>query len=194
MARPRRGKATTRGAWSRPGAVVSRTNRRSIYEGRIFIEQSPTFDVRVDGTPVLVQDRGQWSPSPEETGLAPLASPGLLALAALALWEGYRHLNVIPSAQRHPSVYAFAVIAPVAALVLTRHRGRGRRTLLQNALVAAAVALGLFTPVALVVDGPVTGPLLGVADMLTAALALATVVVGESLASGLRGKYRSHRR
>ncbi len=60
--------------------------------------------------------------------------------------------------------------------------------------MAAAVLLGLFTPVALVVDGPVTSLMLGVADMLTAALALVAVVVDERLPSGLRGKYRSHRR
>ena len=105
-----------------PGPTTA--NRDSLYEGRILAAQSERFEPRTDGSLATLGAGVPPAPTrPTTPGGAPaLASPGLTVLAATGIMEGYRQFHLIPSAHLRLSNYAFAVIAPLVAVLLARSR------------------------------------------------------------------------
>lgn len=182
MSWTRREHSTTRCAGALPGPRGSGTNAGSYYEGRVLVAQPSTFEARTDGAPAAsVAIAATRRSRPARRPSTSLTSPGLLVLAALAVLEGYRQLQLIPSADWHPSAYLFATGAPVLALVVTwpyrvKSRGPGQRV-----AVGAAAALAVITPVAMLFDRPHAGVVVGVSDMTLAAIALGAVLAGERL-------------
>jgi len=171
--------ATTRAA---AGAAPPHTtaNVGPPYEGRVLAVQPPQFAARIDG-PVATRDTDSVTVTrPGPPGGPPaLASPGLIVLAAVAIMEGYRQLHLIPSAHLRLSNDAFAVMAPLAAVLLARSRRRGHRTLAQRSLLVVAVLIGVATPLVLAGHRSEAGVLLGAGDLAVAIFALWAVLAGE---------------
>jgi len=156
-------------------------NRGSLYEGRILVAQAEGFEPRTHGsagTGAIGAPSGARPVTPPGRASA-MASPGLMVLTAVAVMQGYRQLHVIPSAHLRLSQYAFAVCAPLVAVLLARSRRAWRRTLVQRGLLIVAVAIGVATPLVLAGARPEAGPVLGIGDMAVAAVALWAVLAGE---------------
>jgi len=115
-----------------------------------------------------------------------LRAPGLILLATVFLIEGYSWLGVIQF--RHSSAASvlsgsaglalLSLLAPLAAVLLTR----GRRTggwALDDLVIVIAVAVTIATITALVVGGPAWRTVAGTTDLLLAATVIGTVVLGE---------------
>jgi hypothetical protein len=135
-------------------------------------------------------DDSQWPTT--ESPIGPVAerdpvlsSPGMALLGAVSILEGYRWIGAIPSSDSRLSTLvssrggavAFALLATVAVLVLTRAGEGGRRTRPQL-LVRLATAAVIASSVAVLLAG--TGTLakdaVGVSDLLLAS-ALAGVLI-----------------
>jgi hypothetical protein len=98
-------------------------------------------------------------------------------VAALAVLEGYRQLDLISPVPRHP-VAVVALIVLVAVAALTRPPRDGHRMLVQKAALTAG-ALGVIISLA---ESTNLGPgaaLLGTIDMLIAVFAIGSAVAGE---------------
>ena len=116
-----------------------------------------------------------------------LRAPGLAVLAALFLVEGYRWLGIVHGGTTGLGSLLFgtAGLAVVAVLapVMTAYLGRGRRTnawvSVEDVVIVVAVAVTVTTSTALVVGGSVWRDVAGTTDLLLAATALGTVVLGE---------------
>jgi hypothetical protein len=102
-----------------------------------------------------------------------------MVLAAVAVMEGYHHLHLISSSAWCPPCYPFAVAAPLAAVGLTRPGAGHRRSLAQRLVVGTAVALCALTPVAMVVNQPLSELLVGTLDIVAAVAAVGAVLMGE---------------
>jgi hypothetical protein len=162
-----------------PGATTP--NRDSLYEGRILAAQSERFEPRTDGSLATLGAGVPPTPTrPTTPGGAPaLASPGLTVLAATGIMEGYRQFHLIPSAHLRLSNYAFAVIAPLVAVLLARSRRGWYRNAAQRSLLVAALLTGLATPLVLAAARSQSGLLLGAPDLAVAGCALWAVLAGE---------------
>jgi hypothetical protein len=121
-------------------------------------------------------------------------SPLLVMLAAISILEGYRWLDVIRATPWLPSAPVFVALAIPTASALTRPRGGERRGLVQNAVMAASVALVAATGLMLFVHGPSVTHLLGTSDLLVAISALGAAaaaqcqrqMLGENIDAGER--------
>jgi hypothetical protein len=135
---------------------------------------------RSSGLTVDVAGRttGERVPGGDGPAIRPLISPGLVLLASAAFLEAYRSLHVLP-ASRWDSSLAFAVVAIVLALVLTRPRPGDDRDRVGRLVVDAAVLVVVTTVVATVVDGSDALTARGAADLLFAVLCLGVAVTGE---------------
>jgi hypothetical protein len=115
-----------------------------------------------------------------------LRAPGLVALAATFLIEGYRWLGVIHvGTTQFGSVFfgtvglgAVALAAPWVALFLTSNRRTGANAI-ADLVTVVAVAAVVATGTALVVGGPVWRVVAGTTDLVLAATALTAVILGE---------------
>ncbi len=107
------------------------------------------------------------------------ASPALVLLAAVAILEGYKVLNVMPDSRWQPSAAVVAALALPLTSVLTRP-GRGRRRGLgQRVVMGVSAALLVVTLVEFAVHRPSTVYVLGVVDLLVALSAMAVVLTSE---------------
>jgi hypothetical protein len=179
MELPRRETAAARRAG--PAPVRSAANGRSLYEGRILAAQSQGFVPRTEGSFGTDAD-GVGPSAPDQAPPAaapPLASPALVILAALGVLEGYRQFHLVPSAHLRLSASAFAVITPLAAVLLARSAQGWHRTVAQRSLLAVALLIGVATPVVLAGGRSDAGLLLGIGDMAVAAFAVWAVLAGE---------------
>ncbi len=193
MSWTRRENSTTQSVDTLPGPRVSGTNADSFYEGRLLVVQPSTFEARTAGTPE------QRSPEPAPKWVDPLhrpttslTSPGLLVLAALAVIEGYRQLQLIPAPQWHTSAFVFAATAPLLAVVVTWPYRVDRRGPAQMVAIATALAFAVITPVATLTNLPHARVVVGLSAMALAIVALVAVLAGERLlrwsrADGRRG-------
>lgn len=117
-------------------------------------------------------------PSPS-TGAPPFAVPGMVLLAAVAIFEGYQWLQIIPGGSLHLSGLLFALAAVPATWWLTRH-GDGRRVgLLRRVAVAGATAVPLFGVLVLLGWGAGASKALGAASLLVAVAVLAIAAASE---------------
>jgi len=107
----------------------------------------------------------------------------MVLLAAAALFEGYRRLNVISTDQLHPSALFFAAVAVPAALLLARSALATARRSIRVAVEAASVGLVAMTVLDLVVDRPWSARALGACDLLMAAAVLIAAVVSGDFSS-----------
>ncbi len=132
----------------------------------------------LDGADPMVPGTGpsteEWAPGRR----AELATAGLIVVAGLAVLEGYRQLDVIPPAPRHPAAVVFAVIVLLAIVAFTRPRRGGHRVLVQRAALTAG-ACGAIASLAAAGDLGASAVLLGAIDMVIAALAVGSAVAGE---------------
>lgn len=112
-----------------------------------------------------------------------LVTAGMVLLAAAALFEGYRRLNVISTDQLHPSALFFAAVAVPAALLLARSALATARRSIRVAVEAASVGLVAMTVLDLVVDRPWSARALGACDLLMAAAVLIAAVVSGDFSS-----------
>ena len=99
-------------------------------------------------------------------------APGLAVLAACSVLEAYRWFGVIPNSASRPWAVAFAVVAVVAALALTRTTPGVARTPVQR-LVIMATGLVLWNH-----EGW-TNAVIGIAELGLAAAALVDLVLVE---------------
>jgi hypothetical protein len=119
-------------------------------------------------------------PAPVDTRPAEplLLSPGLAVLVAASVLEAYRAFGIVPDGAWRPVAVAFAAIAMVGALALTRAGGPAGR-IVGRTVVAAAGAAAVATTLVLWDLGGWTRATVGVADLLLAMTALAALVVAE---------------
>ena len=84
-------------------------------------------------------------PGPERTPRTeghPFAVPGMVLLAAIAIYEGYDWLQVFPTGSHRPSEYLIGIAAAPGAYWLTRSVATGRvAARCRNVLVGAAVVV-----------------------------------------------------
>jgi hypothetical protein len=119
-------------------------------------------------------------------GTSGFRSPGLALLAAASILEGYRFLGVIQGggsrasalASGRPGALLFALGALLGASALTRAASR-RRSLVQGAVVVAALSVLAATSLVEVAGGTTARSLLGITDLALALAAIAAVIVGE---------------
>jgi len=115
-----------------------------------------------------------------------LRAPGLILLAAVFLVEGYAWLGVVhvgPSSAGavlagSPGRAAVALLAPLAALVLTPRR-RDTGWVLEDVVLVAALGATAATGTALVVGGTAWRDVAGATDLVLAATAFGAVVAAE---------------
>jgi len=108
---------------------------------------------------------------------------GMVLLAAAAIFEGYRRLDVITASPLHPSALVFAVVAVPAAVLLARAAlatGRRPTRLAVDVVSGGLVALTLLETV---VNRPWSSWALGAADLLMAAAMLGVAVVSGDFSS-----------
>ena len=108
-----------------------------------------------------------------------LVTAGMVLLAAAAILEGYRWLNVIPASRLSPSALVFAAVAVPTAVLLTRTALATARRSTRVAVEVAAVGLVAVTVLEMVVNRPWSARALGAYDLLMAA-----AVLGVAVASG----------
>ncbi len=129
------------------------------------------------------------SSSAGRSAVSPYASPVLVLLAAVAILEGYRWLNVLPSVGWRPSAVVFTVIAvPLALAVTSGGRGEpggpGGHPWAARAVTGAALLMVPMTVIALIHPRPPIAQLMGSTDLLFAVAALATVLINERATHG----------
>jgi hypothetical protein len=112
-----------------------------------------------------------------------LVTAGMVLLAAAAIFEGYRLLNVIPGSQRHLSALVFAAAAVLAAVFLTRTALATARRSTRVAVEVASVGLVAMTVLETVVDRPWSTRALGAYDLLVAAAVLGAAVANGDFSS-----------
>ena len=127
---------------------------------------------RVDGD-------GSDDASSSDAGYPLYAVPGMVLLAAVAIFVGYRCLQVIPGGSIRPSVLVFAVCAAPATVALTRHGAAGRSRFLRRCALALAAAVPLLGVILLLDRGLGWARVLGAASLLLAASLLALAAMSE---------------
>lgn len=124
-------------------------------------------------------DRGRaLTPGRALPSVLGFVAPLLLLLAALSTFEGYVWLNLISADRWRSWAAGFAVLTFGVVVALIQPLRRGRRLAAAIVVSVAVVMLGA-TVVAVFVKGPVVGRTVGVADLLFAVTALATVAAAE---------------
>jgi hypothetical protein len=111
---------------------------------------------------------------PAGTGTPAFAAPGLVLLAAVAVYAGYHWLRLIPSGAPRPTAIVLTVAVVPATYALTRHlsgRATGR---VRSVARSCAVLLPALWIVLLVVHRGVVADVLGVVSL---ALALSSVAL-----------------
>jgi hypothetical protein len=136
------------------------------------------------------------SSSADRSEVSPYASPVLVLLAAVAILEGYRWLNVLPSVGWRPSAVVFTALAvPLAMAVIGGGRGDrggpGGQRWAARAVTGAALLLVPVTIITLIHPHPPIAQLMGSTDLLFAVTALAAVLINERTRSGRRSDRRT---
>ena len=178
---PRRETAAARRLGTGADPVRSTTNGHPPYDGRILAAPWPPFMARIEGS--RGAQEGAVVPSAPDVAPpeapSPFTSPALVIVAALGVMEGYRQFHLIPTAHLRIPDSAFAVAAPLVAVLLARSARGWHRTAAQRALLAVAVLIGVATPLALAFGRSDAGLLLGIGDLAVALFALWAVLAGE---------------
>jgi membrane protein implicated in regulation of membrane protease activity len=154
--------------------------------------------------------------------VSPYASPVLVVVAAVAILEGYRWLNVLPRLGWRPSAVVFAAVAVPLAIAVTRG-GRGGREKRSGrgglggpggpggpggqrwavrAVTGAALLLVPVTVTAVILPRAPIAQLMGSTDLLFAFTALVAVLVNErsthsgqrAVRTAARGQHRRDQR
>ncbi len=131
------------------------------------------------------------APVPGRAGVPGFVSPTLALLATVATFEGYTWLNVIPASRWRPSAVAFALLGfGVAVAVVRSGKGEGRMPMAKVVLAAAGTVLAI-TVVAIGIDRPPMGHLLGLSDLAFALVVLGAVAANERLGRPVRDRRSS---
>ncbi len=107
------------------------------------------------------------------------AAPALVLLAAVAIFEGYQWLHLIPDGSLRPSGMLFALVVVPIAYGLASLGSVGHTAALRRALVASAAVIPVLGTIVLVDHSVVCGRVLGVSSLVLATVAVALVVVSE---------------
>ena len=149
--------------------------------------------VMLGGAPVEAQD-GSSAPlargagparsrvAPPSTGTdtaPPFTVPGMVLLAALSIFEGYRWLRIIPGGSLRPSGLFFAVAVVPATWWLTRNPVGRRAVVLRRLALAAACSMPALGVLVLAGVGPAAHRGLGAASLLLAVTMLALAGTSE---------------
>lgn len=113
-----------------------------------------------------------------------LLTAGLVLLAAAAVLEGYRWLQVIPSNRLDLPAVVFAVLVAPTTLVLTRPPHHWTWTPAQKVALAAVAGLVAVTVVALLVTRLWSAQLLGAYYLATALAIVVAALSGAGATSG----------
>ena len=164
------------------------SDTRRVTAPLVGVEEAPRDGTRGGARPSPVRwhpsslDGDSARPAPgvaqEAWDRAPkLVTAAMVVLAAAAIFEGYRRLNVIPANELHPSALVFAAVAVPAALLLARSALATARRSIRVAVEAASVGLLAMTVLEVVVNRPWSARALGACDLLMAAAVLGAAVV-----------------
>jgi len=116
---------------------------------------------------------------PQDPDAPRFAVPALVLLAAVAIFEGYQWLQIIPGGSLRPSGFLFAVAVVPATWLLTRW-GTGRRVvLLRRVALAGAAAVPVVGILVLAGHDPGLHRCLGAASLLVAVAVLAIAAASE---------------
>lgn len=128
----------------------------------------------------VTTERTVAGPQPGPVRVAPgWATPVLVLLAALAILEGYRGLDVIPSTGWQPSSLAFVAVVSVSAVLLSRAGRHGHPVRAVKVVVGTSSLLLAVTVVSVAVGRLSLTHLVGAVDLLFAASALVAVALNE---------------
>ncbi len=151
------------------GRTSVMTGRRSAAPHRSRAVPAPCRQVAGPGSTESGSDEG-----------SPLfAVPGMVLLAALAIFEGYRWLQIIPGGSLRPSGMIFAVAVVPATYALTRHGIARRVVVLKHLALACAAAVPLLGALVLAGLGTEGARALGASSLLLALSVLALAAVSE---------------
>ena len=109
----------------------------------------------------------------------PFATPGAVLLAAAAILEGYRWLQIIPDGSLRPSGPLFVVAALPATYVLTRHVTSGWAGGLRRVAIGCAAIVPLLGVAVVTGHASGWGHALGITSLLLALSILMLAVVSE---------------
>jgi hypothetical protein len=112
-------------------------------------------------------------------GILWLAVPGMVLLAAAAIFAGYHWLQIIPDGSLRPSGFLVAVAFAPVTFGLTRHRTAGWASILRRLARAAAGVMPLLALVVLVTHATGWTRALGVTSLVLAASTLALAAMSE---------------
>jgi len=130
----------------------------------------------------VVDDRSVDHPADVTRSDRPPAfvQPVLVLVAALAIFEGYHWLNLIPTGSPRPTEVIFlAAVVPLTTGLTRRLEGAAPRSLCLTARLASVVLLFLGIPELIVSDVVLTRAL-GVTSLLLAGVLVALAVVAET--------------
>lgn len=154
-------------------------------------ERAPTATIPVPGDlGIAVPEGDEWV----EVGVdRSFRTPGLIVLATIAIFEGYRWLGVIPTghtglsalASSHSGTVSLAVLLALTGHALTHQRRLRRRWRFGAAVTCAGVIVAAASAILVAAGGRVPPHILGVAYLLLAAGALsAATMSGRARRSG----------
>jgi hypothetical protein len=101
-----------------------------------------------------------------------LAAPGLVAVAAMSIMEGYRWLDVIPGSGLHPSAFIYIALAVPLLVACTRPQPDRPRGWVRQAAVASALALLVAALAETVINRPWSARTFGICDLAVAAVSI----------------------
>jgi hypothetical protein len=113
------------------------------------------------------------------SGTPPFAAPGLVLLAALAIYEGYHWLNLIPNVPVRPTAVVLALVIVPATYGLTRRVTGPGTPVLRIVARSCADLLPIVWIVSLIVHDTVVSGLLGGISLILAIALVALAAVSE---------------
>jgi hypothetical protein len=170
------------------------SDTRRVTATLVGVEAAPRDETRGGGRPSPERwhpssldwdsDRPAPGASQEAWDRAPtLVTAGMVLLAAAAIFEGYRRLNVISANELHPSALVFAAVAVPAAPLLARTALATAHRFIRVAVEATSLGLVAMTVLEMVVTRPWSARTLGACDLLMAAAVLGAAVVSGDFSS-----------
>ena len=116
-----------------------------------------------------------------------LRSPGLALIAAVALLEGYKRLDLMPAGTSrvstllfsHGGAVVFGVVAVAAAVLSTRTAGPSLRKVTRNLMIVGTLAVVAATTFLLTSGPGAASTVLGAADLVLASAATMALVFSE---------------
>lgn len=181
LSRSRRSAAGLKQVEKHPAGFHRDPRARSAFDARHLGPEWTPVGPGSDHPATATVDLRPADPSPDWSPptVPRFVSPVLVLIAAVAILEGYKWLNVVSTGGWQPSAAVFVSFTVPIAVVLARPRRDGRRVVAARVVVVASLIMLTLTVLALLIDQPPVTHLMGGSDLLFAVTALGVALANE---------------